>query len=130
MVFNPLVERYRELNLKKCYKINEIEKKKRKKQDKKCGAQKFHSSCYECQWRSRKRMQTFYAKLEEKIAGKSDNHYSVAAASVRQRIMFSQINSNILCIRGSRTVANNEETMTRSLSKSIKTSRLLSETDL
>ena len=31
MVFNPLVERYRELNLKKCYKINEIEKKKRKK---------------------------------------------------------------------------------------------------
>ena len=75
-------------------------------------------------------MQTFYEKLEEKIAGESDNHYCVAAASVRQRIMFSQNNSNILRIQGSRTVANNEEIMTRSLSESIKTSRALSETDL
>ena len=70
----------------------------------------------------------FYAKLSEKIAEKRNEHYSVEA-SVKQKILFSLIYSIIISIRGSRTVANNEEIMIKSLSESIKTSKGLSEMD-
>ena len=70
------------------------------------GEQKFHSSSYECQWRFRKRMQTFYEKLSGKQLKKRDEHYSIAVPWVKRNFMFSLINSIILCIRGGKQRTN------------------------
>ena len=51
----------------------------------------------------------------------------MVAAYVRRKIVFSVINLIILCISGSRTVANNEKIMIRSASESIETSEPLPE---
>ena len=61
---------------------------------------------------------------------KKDENYSVAAAWVRHKIMFSLINAIISCIPESRTVANKEEIIKRSLPESTKTSKHLSEMNI
>ena len=73
---------------------------------------------FEKEWRH------FYAKPSEKIA-KKDGHYRRGSGLFRRKIVFSVINLIILCISGSRTVANNEKIMIRSASESIGTSELL-----
>lgn len=53
--------------------------------------------------------------------------YCLVVAQFRQKIILLLMNSITLCIRGGRTVANNEETIIRLLSDSTETSKLLPE---
>lgn len=73
-----------------------------------------------------RKCKNFYLKLSEKIAEKREQHYRVAAAWVRWKIKFSLINSIVLCINENRTVANNNETILRSIPESVETSEFLS----
>lgn len=54
---------------------------------------------------SRRKCEHFHVNLLDKIVGKRNEHYSVVAVCARQKIMFSLINSIILCKRGSKAVA-------------------------
>ena len=101
-VFNPLAKRYREHNLEKCYEINEKEKKRHyneRVQNVDHGS--FTPVVMSANGGFGREAKHFYSKLAEKIAEKRDEHYSIVAAWVRRKIMFSLINSLSLCIRGS-----------------------------
>ena len=56
--------------------------------------------------------------------------YGLVVAQFRQKIILLLMNSITLCIRGSRTVANNEETIIRLLSDSTEISKLLPEVNV
>ena len=53
----------------------------------------------------------FYKRLSERIAEKRDVSVSEATSYIRTKINFSLIKSLVLCIRGSRSVRNNEESV-------------------
>ena len=75
---------------------------------------------------SKKNANIFTQNYQRKLRKMTDIT-GVVAAWVRQKIVFKLINLIILCISGSRTVANNKKFMIRSTSESIRTSELLSE---
>ena len=106
-VFNPMAMRYRQMNLSKCYSINENEK---KRQYNERVLQVEHatftplvmSSCggfgRECA--------RFYSKLAEEISEKRQQPYSVVCSWIKRKIVFSLIKSIGLCLRGSRSINN------------------------
>jgi len=49
---------------------------------------------------------TFYSLLADMIATKRKQHVSVVSAWLKRKLMFSLINSVVLCLRGSRSIFN------------------------
>ena len=50
----------------------------------------------------------FYSRLSEIVGEKKGQQYSTVAPWIRRKICFSLVNSIGLCLRGSRTVFNNQ----------------------
>ena len=69
----------------------------------------------------------FYARLTEMISYKRGTSYSVIAAWVRRKIMFSLIKSIGMCLRGSRSVFYNDA-LEKSLSGDAYSSEFVSNT--
>ena len=69
----------------------------------------------------------FYARLTEMISYEGGTSYSVIAAWVRRKIMFSLIKSIGMCLRGSRSVFYNDA-LEKSLSGDAYTSEFISNT--
>jgi len=107
-VFNPLAKRYRNTELKKCYAINEKEKKKSyNERILNIEQGSFTPLVMTANGGFGRECSKFYSRLAELIATKRKKHVSIVSAWVKRKVMFSLINSVILCIRGSRSVFDN-----------------------
>ena len=108
-VYNPIASRYRNTPLSKCYTINENEK---KNQYNDRVLQVVHGSFTrlvmtpnggfggECG--------RFYSKLAERIAEKRKQPYSVISSLIKKKIIVSLLRSIGLCLRGMRSIRENE----------------------
>ena len=108
-VFNPNAKRYINHELTKSYEMNEKEKKK-------CYNERIlqveHGSFTPLVMSATGGMgrecKKFYSRLSEIVAEKRGQRYSTVAPWIRRKICFSLVNSIGLCLRGSRTVFNNQ----------------------
>ena len=104
-VFNPLARRYENLELQKCYELNEKEKKK-----------SYNSRILEIEHGSLtplvfsamggmgRECQKFYSRLSQMIAEKKSTSLALTSAWVRRKITFAMMRTLHMCVRGSRTV--------------------------
>ena len=108
-VFNPLASRYRNTPLSKHYTINENEK---KKQYNECVLQVEHGSFTPLFMSSNGGFEgecgQFYSKLAEQIAEKRKQPYSIFSSWIKRKIIFSLLRSIGLCLRGLRSIRENE----------------------
>ena len=122
-VFNPIASRYRNTPLSKCYTINENEK---KKQYNKRVLQVEHGSFTPVVMSSNegfgRECGQFYSKLVEQISEKRKQPYNIIGSWIKRKIIFSFLRSIGLCLRGSRSIKENENNV-----KSIETDAVASE---
>ena len=109
-VFNPIASRYRNTPLSKCYTINENEK---KKQYNERLLQVEHGSFTPLVMLSNggfgRECGRFYSKLAEQIAEKRKQPYSIISSWIKRKTIFSLLRSIGLCLRGSRSIKENEK---------------------
>jgi len=108
-VFNPLAKRYANQNLKRCYEINEKEKKRAYSER---VLQVEHGSftplVFSAMGGMGRETTKFYSRLAETLSEKTNTQYSYMMAWIKRKIIFSLINSVAMCIRGSRSCRSNE----------------------
>jgi len=110
-VFNPFAKRYRNQEIEKCYVVNEKEK-KRSYNERILNVENgsFTPLVMSSNGGLAKECENFYKRLAEMLSEKRKTNYSIVAAWVKRKISFSLIRSLILCIRGSRSIFNDEIT--------------------
>ena len=122
-VFNPVASRYRNTPLSKCYIITENEK---KKQYNERVLQVEHGSFTPLVMSSNgefgRECKRFYSKLAEQIAEKRKQPYSIISSWIKRKITFSLLPSIGLCLRGSKSIRENEN-----IAKSIENDSAVSE---
>ena len=103
-VFDLNAQRYRNVELKRCYQRNE-EEKKRKYNERVLRVENasFTPLVFSANGGMGKECKKFYSRLAEMIAEKRGIAMSDASTFVRTRISFSLLRSALLCIRGSRS---------------------------
>ena len=103
-VFDLNAQRYRETELKNCYKKNEDEKKKKyNERVLQVENGSFTPLVFSTHGGMGRECKKFYQRLAELIAAKRNITVSMATTYVRTRICFSLLRSMLLCLRGSRT---------------------------
>ena len=104
-VFDLNAQRYRNTDLKRCFKKNE-EEKKRKYNERILQVENasFTPLVFSANGGMDKEGKKFYSRLAEMIAEKRDIAVSDATTFVRTRISFSLLRSMLLCVRGSRSI--------------------------
>ena len=108
-VFNPIAKCHRSKPLAKIHESHEKEKKvKYAKRVIEIEHGTFTPLFFSCYGGMGRECSYFYKRLAEKLAEKRNISCSEAVCFVRTKINFSLIKSLVLCIRGSRTVRNDE----------------------
>ena len=104
-VFDLNARRYRGLELKKCYKRNEDEKKK-KYNERVLQVENgtFTPLVFSSNGGMARECQQFYKRLSEMISEKRNISTAVATKFIRTKISFSLLRSTLLCLRGSRSL--------------------------
>ena len=103
-VFDLNAQRYRDTEIKKCYKKNEDEKKKKyNERVLQVENGSFTPLVFSSHGGMGRECKKFYQRLSEMIAVKRNITVSMATTYVRTRICFSLLRSMLLCLRGSRT---------------------------
>ena len=117
-VFNPLAKRYANQSLKKCYELNEKEKKKAYA-DRVLQVEhgSFTPLVFSAMGGMGRETTKFYSRLAESIAEKKNTQYSIVITWLRRKITFSLINSVSMCIRGSRSIRSSPNELIDSLDK-------------
>ena len=111
-VFNPLAKCHRSQPLTKIHGVHEKEKKvKYATRVIEIEHGTFTPLVFSCFGGMSRECSYFYKRLSERIAEKRDVSVSEATSYIRTKINFSLIKSLVLCIRGSRSVRNNEESV-------------------
>ena len=122
-VFNPIASRYRNTPLSKCYTINENEK---KKQYNERVLQVDHGSftplVMSLNGGFGRECGQFYSKLAKQIAEKRKQPYRIISSWIKRKIIFSFLRYIGLCLRGSRSIKENEN-----IAKSIENDTFVSE---
>ena len=111
-VFNPLAKRYVNLNSQRCYEVNEKEKKRHYNErileiEHASFTPMVYSATGGCGRECRKAIR----RLSEMISEKTNSNYSDIISYITRKINFSLIKSVQICLRGSRTVNNQDESM-------------------
>lgn len=109
-VFDLNAQRYRGLELKKCFERNENEKKR-------CYGERvlqvengtFTPLVFSSNGGMARECKQFYKHLAEMISEKRNIDYSVATNFIRTRLAFSLLRSTLLCLRGSRSFHRDNE---------------------
>ena len=103
-VFDLNAKRYRGLELKKCFKRNEDEKKK-KYNERVLQVENgtFTPLVFAANGGMARECKVFYKRLSEMIAEKRNTSIAVATTFIRTKISFSLLRSMLLCVRGSRS---------------------------
>ena len=103
-VFNLHAQRYRCLELKRCFERNEKEK-KRQYNERVLQIENgtFTPLVFATNGAMSRECQAFYKRMAEMVAEKRKVHMSVATSVIRTKISFSLVRSMLRCIRGSRS---------------------------
>ena len=104
-VFNPLAKRHASQDLKKCFEINEREKKRAYNErilEVEHGS--FTPLVFSATGGVGRECDKFLKRLAEMISFKENKTYNAVIAWIRQKISFSLCRSVGICLRGSRTV--------------------------
>ena len=111
-VFYPN-ERYEDKTLPQCYKTNEMEK-KRKYNERILQIEygSFTPLVFSVNGGMGKEANKCYSQIDEKLAEKRDEPYSVMMSWIRRKISFSMMKSIIMCIRGSQLIKLSEKNIT------------------
>ena len=109
-VFDLSAQRYRNSKLRRCFQMNEDEKKK-KYNDRVLQVENasFTPLVFSANGGMGRECKKFYSRLAEMIAEKRGIAVSDAATFVRTRISFSLLRSTLLCVRGSRSTKIQQE---------------------
>ena len=111
-VFNPLAKRYANQSLRKSYEINEKEKKRSYNQRiLEVDNGSFTPLIMNAMGGMGRECQIFYQRLSEKLADKRKTNISITVSWVKRKISFALMKAVVLCIRGSRTIFNNQPIM-------------------
>ena len=103
-VFDLNAQRYKGLELSKCFKRNEDEKKKKyNERVLQIENGSFTPLVFATNGGMAREFQKFYKRLAEMISDKRNVNISTATNFVRTKISFSLLRSTLLCIRGSRS---------------------------
>ena len=106
-VFDLSAQRYRGLELAKCFKRNEDEKKKKyNERVLQVENGSFTPLVFSANGGMARECQLFYKRLSEMIAEKRNISSTVATKFIRTKICFSLLRSTLLCLRGSRSIRN------------------------
>ena len=106
-VFNPIASRYASQNIPKMYESNEKEKKRQYNErimEVEHGT--FTPLVMSATGGMSRESKKFYSRLSELISEKRKTNYSTVITWVRRKITFSLIKSMGMCIRGSRSLFN------------------------
>ena len=108
-VFNPIANRYANQGLSKMYETNEKEKKRTyNERILQIEHGRFTPLVFSATGGMGREAMKFYSRLAEMIAEKRRTDYSKVITWIRRKVCFSLINSLGLCLRGSRSITNNE----------------------
>ena len=109
-VFDLNAQRYRGLELKKCFKRNEDEKKQQYNErvlEVENGS--FTPLVFATNGGMARECKAFYKRLAEMVAEKRNITFPTATSYIRTKISFSLLKSTLICIRGARTLKRAEE---------------------
>ena len=104
-VFYSNAKKYQSVEIRKCYEMNEKEKKKMYNEriiNVEHGT--FTPLVFSANGGMGRECLKFYARLSEKLAEKRNQPYSIVASWVRRKITFSLMKSLCICLRGSRSL--------------------------
>ena len=109
-VFDLNAQRYRGLEIQKCFKRNEDDKKRAYNQRVvEVENATFTPLVFATNGGMGRECKTFYKRLAQMISEKRNINYSVASNFIRAKISFSLLRSTLLCIRGSRSYRRQHE---------------------
>ena len=109
-VFNPLAKRYANQGLKKCFEINEKEKKKSYgERILQIEHGSFTPLVFSATGGMGRETTKFYSRLAETLGEKKNISYSLMVTWLRRKISFSLISAVAMCIRGSRSCGSQKE---------------------
>ena len=109
-VFDLNAQRYRGLELHKCFKRNEDEKKRMYNQRVlEVENATFTPLVFATNGGMGRECRTFFKRLAQMISEKRHIDYAVASNFIRTKLSFSLLRSTLLCIRGSRTYRRDHE---------------------
>ena len=104
-VFNPLAKRYRDLELRTCYAINEKEK-KRSYNERIIRVEhgSFTPLVFSATGGMGRECAKFYKRLGEMISDKRKMNNSIVMGWIRRKLSFCLMRSVIRCVRGTRNI--------------------------
>ena len=107
-MFNPFAQSYRSTSLSKCYRQNELEKKRiYEERVREIEHGSFSPLVFSTSGGMGTTATVVYKRIASMIAEKREKPYSKVIHWIRCRLSFSLLRSAIMCIRGSRSIYHN-----------------------